>query len=76
MIEDFARMDTTLNPVEYLKTLRDSMERTDGYRERYKRFRRYLEEYHQDPYVWQVPEGVTSGLLQLDFNLLAEKHSQ
>jgi hypothetical protein len=46
MIDVFARMDNQINPTDLLKTLRDSVERTQGYQQRYQRFQRYLQEYH------------------------------
>lgn len=49
MVQSMASMDKQINPVEALKEIANSVERTDSYKDRYERFQRYLVEYHQGP---------------------------
>jgi len=48
VVTEFTRMDNQINVLDGYQSIADSIVRTEGYKIRYERFVRYLNEYHPD----------------------------
>ena len=52
VITTFAKMDSQINVIQSYKSITESINRTEGYKLRYERFTRYLNDYH--PEGWRT----------------------
>ena len=48
LVATFARMDNQINVIQSYKSITESINRTEGYKLRYERFARYLNDYHPE----------------------------